>query len=318
MATTAQRPKLVVIVGPTASGKSELAIRVAKNFDGEIICADSRTVYKGMDLGTAKPLKSDQKMVSHWGLDLVKPGERFTAARFKKYAQQKAKDIQARGKLPILVGGTGLYIDSVIFDFGFRSDADLTKRKKLESLNIETLQDFIREMSLPMPFNFKNRRHLIRTIETKGQTSYRKNRLPARVILIGIMPPDKVLKTRINQRAQEIFVAGAVTETKKLVRKYSQEALIATGGIVYKICLDILAGKITETKAIEEFKKADWQYARRQKTWFKRNKFIHWFNNQQQSYSYIKSRLNTWIIILKATLLQYWQRGTDVWTIVWI
>lgn len=293
MAAAAQRPKLVAVVGPTASGKSALALQIAQEFNGEIIAVDSRTVYKGMNIGTAKPTKADQVKIKHWGLDLVEPGQRFTVYQFKRYAQNAISDIQSRSKLPILVGGTGLYIDSVVFDFGFRQDADLAKRKKLEVMNIEVLQDFIREISLPMPFNFKNRRHLIRTIETKAQTSSRKNRLPKGVILIGILPADEVIKERIDQRAKQIFADGVLSETKKLVREYGKDTLASTGGIVYKICLEILAGKITEAEAIEKFQKADWQYARRQKTWFRRNKFIHWFSDTEQAYSAIKHRLNT-------------------------
>ncbi|OVE78741.1 tRNA (adenosine(37)-N6)-dimethylallyltransferase MiaA [bacterium G20] len=293
MATTPQRPKLVVIVGPTASGKSALAIQVAKDFAGEIICADSRTVYKGMDIGTAKPSAADRKTVPHWGLDLVTPGKRFTAYRFKKYAQNAILDIQGRAKLPVLAGGTGLYVDSVLFDFGFRQDADLAKRKKLETMNIETLQDFIREMSLPMPLNFKNKRHLIRSIETKGQSGTKKQKLPEGVLLVGLLPTDKVLRQRINARAQAIFRAEVVGETRRLLSKTGREALVTTGGIVYKICLKVLDGKITRTEAIKKFQIADWQYTRRQKTWFKRNKFIHWFESPEQAYSYIKSQLNT-------------------------
>src|SRR5476651_2207339 len=119
MVSTAQRPELIAIVGPTASGKSGLAMRLAKEFNGEIVCADSRTVYKGMDIGTAKPTKADQAAVPHWGLDLVKPGRVYNAGKFKKYAQATIADIQDRAKLPILVGGTGLYIDGVLYDYGF-------------------------------------------------------------------------------------------------------------------------------------------------------------------------------------------------------
>ena len=119
---------LVVIVGPTASGKSATAMDVARAFNGEIICADSRTVYKGMDIGTAKPTAEDRAEVQHWGLDLVQPDERFTAADFKFYAQQKIAEIRARGHLPIVVGGTGLYVDGLIFDYQF-SAADLQSAK---------------------------------------------------------------------------------------------------------------------------------------------------------------------------------------------
>jgi tRNA dimethylallyltransferase len=110
---------LVAIVGPTASGKSRLAMEIAKQFNGEIIAADSRTIYKGMDVGTAKPSLADRKNIPHWGIDLIEPGESYSAAKFKDYALDKVADIQERGKLPIIAGGTGLYIDGLLFDFDF-------------------------------------------------------------------------------------------------------------------------------------------------------------------------------------------------------
>lgn len=114
-------PKLVVIVGETASGKSHLGLELAKKFDGEIICADSRTVYKGMDIGTAKPTEAEQRAIRHHLLDLVEPNEKYNAAWFKKDATAAIKDVSSRGKLPIMVGGTGLYVDSVIFDYDFNN-----------------------------------------------------------------------------------------------------------------------------------------------------------------------------------------------------
>lgn len=284
-------PALLVIVGPTASGKSDLAMRLAGEFDGEIICGDSRTVYKSMDIGTAKPTPEDQAEVKHWGLDLVEPGQRFTAADFKKYAGNAIADILNRGKLPILVGGTGLYIDSVIFDFGFRDDVDLLKRQKLEGLSVPELQKIIQEKGYKMPENKQNKRHLIRTVETKGQVGSRKNRLPKGVILVGILPTDEVIKARIGQRAEQIFADGVLDETKKLVRKYGKEAIDSTGGIVYGICLKVLDGNITEVEAIEEFQKADWQYAKRQKTWFKRNPHINWFNSPDEAQKFLETVL---------------------------
>ena len=110
---------LVVIAGPTASGKTELAIRIAKKFNGEVISADSRAIYRGLDIGTAKPTSEEQQGIPHWGIDIVDPGERFTAANFKVYAQRKISEIRSRGHLPIMAGGTGLYIDSVLYDFKF-------------------------------------------------------------------------------------------------------------------------------------------------------------------------------------------------------
>jgi tRNA dimethylallyltransferase len=292
MASRSSGPKLVVIVGPTASGKSDLALKIAQKYDGEIIAADSRTVYKGMDIGTAKPTKEDQTKVKHWALDLIEPGERFTAAKFKQCAEQKIKDIQTRGKLAILVGGSGLYIYSVIFDFGFRDDADLAKRKKLEALNVAVLQDLIREMSLTMPLNFRNRRHLIRTIESKGQAGSRKKQLPKGVILVGILPDDAKIREKIDARVEKNFQNLAL-ETRTLLDKYGKNRLAVTAGIAYKIAIQFIDGEIDRKQAKELIKNTEWQYARRQKTWFKRNKFIHWFSDTGQAFNYIKAQLNT-------------------------
>lgn len=293
MVARGQRPKLVVIVGPTASGKSDLAMCLAKAYEGEIITADSRTVYKGMDIGTAKPSKTDQKEVPHWGLDLVSPGQRFTAHQFQKYAKSKIKDIQKRDKLPILVGGTGLYIDAVLFGFGFLPDADLDNRAKLEALSVSQLQQIIENKGHTMPINSQNKRHLIRAIETEGKTGTKNLRPMTGTIVIGIMPSDDDLKNRIDMRAEQLFTDGVVKETKKLVQEYGEKVLERSGGIVYKICLKLNNGTINLEEAKELDRMADWQYARRQRTWFKRNPHIKWFADDNQAFRFISDQLNT-------------------------
>jgi tRNA dimethylallyltransferase len=188
---------LVAIVGPTASGKSALAMKIAKQFSGEIIAADSRTIYRGMDIGTAKPSKADQAAVPHWGLDLAEPGESYSAARFKEYALAKITDISSRGKLPILVGGTGLYIDAVLFDYKF--PASDKKEVEFKDVDVAGLQAIINKRGYVVPENSKNRRHLIRTIERQGQTGHRRHDLPPGVLLIGLMPPDNIGLTTVRQ-----------------------------------------------------------------------------------------------------------------------
>ncbi len=254
------RPKLVAIVGPTASGKSDLAMKIAREFNGEIICADSRTIYKGMDIGTAKPSKKNQKAVPHWGLDLLEPGRRFSAAQFKDYAQQAIQDIQNRGKLPILVGGTGLYVDAVLYDFKFSPRAG-----KCDPLNP---------------------RHRQRT----GVTWRHKSLLPG-VLVIGLLPSDEQLKRRIEVRAQKLFSDGVVGEARALVKTYGEPAVRRTAGIIYPIVLDELAGKIDRGAALEQFKTKDWQYARRQKTWFRRGEHIKWYDSGQTAYKVVKKAL---------------------------
>lgn len=282
------QPKLLVIVGPTATGKSELALQIAKTHDGEIICADSRTVYKGMDIGTAKPSPADTKKIPHWGLNLVKPGQRFTVAQFLEYAQQKISDMNGRDKLAILVGGTGLYIDAILFSYEFRPDIDLKLRSKLEKMSVEDLQEIVKAKNYPMPANSKNPRHLIRTIETKGSIVSSERKIQPGVIVVGLMPPENILKDRIAKRAQIMFASGVIEETAGLVSKYGYKAIKSSGGLVYAICQRIIKGEISKEEALELVKIADWQYARRQRTWFKRNEQIKWFKDNPKAREYIE------------------------------
>jgi tRNA dimethylallyltransferase len=290
VAATAPRPKLVAIVGPTASGKSVLALRLAKEFDGEIIAADSRTIYIGMDIGTAKPTKQEQMVVKHWGIDLVKPGESFSAYKFKKYAQKTISDIQNRGKLPILVGGTGLYIDAVLFDFGFSPPPDTEERKKLELLSTDELLRLVRQKGYQMPKNSQNRRHLIRTIERKGELGNSKT-LRKDVVLIGVKPDDSTLQEAINNRVERWFKTGLVEEVTELLNTYGDDWL-GSAGIGYKSVTEYIRAAITKKESIGTFKKEHWQYARRQKTWFSRNKFIQWHANPEEAFTSVAKLLN--------------------------
>ncbi len=292
MAARRSPAELLVIVGPTASGKSDLAMKIAKEFDGEIITADSRTVYKGLDIGTAKPTKRDQTAITHWGIDLVEPGRLFTAADFKSYADSKIEDINARGKLPILVGGTGLYIDSVLFDFKFGPPADPERRLALEKLSVADLQKLIEQKGYAMPLNSRNKRHLIRAIEMGGGRPSKLKRLRYNAIIIGLWPPDEVLAERISKRAKAIFNKGVVEEYRHFIT-HNPGVPPEDVGIVYKICSELVSGALTEDEALEKFKTSDWQYARRQRTWFKRNPNIKWFADADTAEQYIKSILNT-------------------------
>ncbi len=291
MAAAAQKPKLIAIVGPTASGKSELALKVAKRFNGEIITADSRTIYRGMDIGTAKASEKEQLEVPHWGLDLINPGETYSAARFKEYADKKIREIQKRGRLPIMVGGTGLYIDSVLFNFSFAPLPHPRKRQKLERLNVSELQALIEAKGLEMPQNTKNKRHLIRAVEIDGVLKNRAE-IKKSTLVIGLMPPPQVLRQRINKRAEQIFL-GALGETEQLFQAHRRENIVKTAGIVYEICLDIIDNKINVEQGIELFKTADWQYARRQRTWFKRNPHVKWFEDVAGAFTAIVREMNT-------------------------
>lgn len=237
--------KLLIIVGPTASGKSDLAMNVAKKLDGEIICADSRTVYKGLNIGTAKPSGQDRAEILHHLLDVVEADQDFTVADFKQLAENAIKDIQKRGKLPILVGGSGLYIDAVLFDYEF-------SEKNAEKDPI-------------------NKRHLSQEVPKK-MGGLRKD-----AAVVGIEVARDVLKERIAKRIDAMLDAGFLDEVKNVQALYpNSKALLAPG---YKAFSEHLLGHLSleETKAL--FIKNDYNLAKRQMTWFKRNKNIHWLSD---------------------------------------
>jgi len=265
---------LVVIVGPTASGKSALAMKLAEQFGGEIICADSRTVYKYMDIGTAKPSAEDQAKIPHWGLDLVEPGESFSAADFKSYATEKIADIRARGKIPFLVGGTGLYVDGVVYDFQFEQ-TDLTFRAELEALSLEELHEYCANNNIKLPENEKNKRYVIRAIERKNAIGTRLQEPQQGTIIVGITTEVETLKTRIHERSEHLFESGMIEEAMALGTKFGWDNEAMTGNI-YRLVHDFENGIITKDELKRRNETADWQLAKRQLTWLKRNPFIKW------------------------------------------
>ncbi|MDB5179948.1 MAG: putative tRNA dimethylallyltransferase [Candidatus Saccharibacteria bacterium] len=273
--TSKENLPLVVIAGPTASGKSGVAIELAEQFGGEIICADSRTIYKGMDIGTAKPSNEDQARVPHWGLDLVAPNEPFSAADFKAYAVQKIEEIRARGHVPFLVGGTGLYIDSVVFDYQFGPAADLEKRAELEQMSLEELHNYCIQYNIPLPENDRNKRYVIRAIEQKGISSKRLMTPIKNCIIVGITTDSEQLRERIGKRSEQLFEDGVVQEAKILGDTYGWESAAMTGNI-YRLSRAFLNNEITESELKRRNETADWQLAKRQMTWLKRNQFITW------------------------------------------
>lgn len=280
---------LVVIVGPTASGKSAIAMKLAQQFNGEIICADSRTVYKAMDIGTAKPSREDQDKVPHWGIDIVEPGEVFTAADFKKYALDKVQDIRHRGHLPILVGGTGLYVDGIIFDYEFGAP-DPKLRTELEKLSLDELIAYCENNNIMLPENQQNRRYVIRAIEQKSINVKRLNAPIDNCVIVGITTSRDELKARIATRSEQLFEQGMVEEAKKLGKKYGWDSQAMTGNI-YKLTKQFLDGEFTEDELKQRFITSDWQLAKRQLTWLKRNPFIHWFT-LDDAYMYIEEQLS--------------------------
>lgn len=276
MATKPLVLPLVVIVGPTASGKTSLAIELAEAYGGEIICADSRTIYRYMDIGTAKPTASEQARVTHWGIDLVNPGEYFSVADFKQYALGKISEIRARGHIPFLVGGTGLYIDSVILDYNFSAKSDPLIRARLEALSLDELYAYCYKNNIKLPENYKNKRYVIRAIESRNSDINCRLTPIDNTLVVGIATDKDVLKERVAQRFEQMFENGVVQETIMLGKKYgwSSEAMKSN---IYPLIRDFIDSKISIDDVRKAIVVADWRLAKRQLTWLRRHKFIQWF-----------------------------------------
>ena len=281
---------LVVIVGPTASGKSALAMELATVFNGEIICADSRTVYKNMDIGTAKPSAEDQAAVPHWGLDLVEPGETFSAADFKKYALLKTQQVRQRGHVPFMVGGTGLYVDGVIFDYEFGQPRP-ELRKQLESLSLEELKIYCANNNVSLPENENNRRYVIRAIEQESINSKRLRSPIDNIVLVGITTERTELRRRITARAEQLFENGMLEEAIKLGEMYGWDSEAMTGNI-YKLVKRYLDGELTFDELKQKNVTADWRLAKRQLTYMKRNQYIKWLT-LDDAREYIRTALKS-------------------------
>lgn len=284
--------KLIIITGPTASGKTALAIKLAKQFNGEIISADSRAIYKGIDIASAKPSLEERDSVPHLGFDLAEPDQIFTAADFKEYAFEKISEIHSRGKIPFLVGGTGLYIDAVLYDYNFAGEPDEGLRAELNAKSIEELQAVIKQAKIEMPENSKNKRYLIRTIEKskKHKCNSGKKHNGFDNIVVGITTERDELRTRIFARNEQFFSSGIIEEAQKMARKYGWQSEAMTAN-AYPLIKDFLDKKLTEEELIEKMSVRDWRLAKRQITFMKRNKDIKWLTLSEAE-QYISSKMN--------------------------
>lgn len=266
---------LIVIVGPTASGKTGLSIKLAKKFNGEIISADSRAIYRGLDIGTAKPSIEERQGVVHWGIDLVNPGEYYTVADFKRYADTKIDDIRSRGHLPILAGGSGLYIDAILFNFEFGNLPIVEKRTTLQKMDILELQSYCVKNNIKLPDNIQNKRHLIRTIERDGIRGERSKFPPNNTIVVGITTLKKTLHERITKRAECMIKNNVVNEATAAADKFDWNNEAMTGNI-YSIIKKHKECVLNEKEMLQEFIKSDMRLVKKQMTWFRKNPFIVW------------------------------------------
>lgn len=291
MATRLKDLPLIVIIGPTASGKTGLAIRLAKKFGGEVICADSRTIYKGMDIGTAKPSHEEQNGVPHWGIDIVRPDETFTAKQFQDYAYHKIDEIRSRGKIPFLVGGAGLYVDAVIYHYEFPRPMTDADRRKFEQMSQADLYQYCIENNIELPINDKNRRHLMRAINQNGAPQKRSRQIESNTFVVGIATEKDTLRRRIDDRTEEMFSSGVVDEAVRLSEEFGWESEAMTSN-VYRSLRDYIDGGRSIEEVKNDFKRRDWQLARRQMTWFRRNDEIEWCS-LDDAYTYIAHLIAT-------------------------
>ncbi|MCP6719446.1 MAG: tRNA (adenosine(37)-N6)-dimethylallyltransferase MiaA [Patescibacteria group bacterium] len=287
-------PKLIVILGATAIGKTGLAVRLAKEFNGEIVSADSRQIYKEMDIGTSKPTEKEIESVPHHLIDIVYPNQKFNVTIYKKMALKAIKDIQERKKVAFLVGGTGLYIKAVVDNINFPEVSPQKKlRKELETKDEKELFRIYMRLD---PKGAKliekeNKRRLIRAIEvcriTKKPFWEQRNKGKSlfETLQIGIKLSREELKKRISKRTDMIFKLGLEKEVKNLTKKYGGSPLLRTIGY-HEWFAEKGEGSIKEKIKLHTL-----QFAKRQMTWFKRDKRIHWIKNHQEAKEIVKDFL---------------------------
>ena len=298
-------PKIVVICGPTASGKTSWSLALAKKFKAEIISADSRQIYKEMSIGTAKETGVWQKAayvvneIPHYLIDIIKPDQIYSTAEFCVQAKELIQTIIKKDKIPFIVGGTGLYIDTLVNNFSIPEvKPNLTLRKSLEEKSLAGLQELLKKLDSEtyQTIDLKNKRRISRALEvviTTGESFKNKQQKGEKLyetLFIGIDLPRQILYDRINERIELQIKNGLLKEVEKLVQKYSWDSP-AMSGIGYRQFKDYFAGIISLDQAKEALKQATRQYAKRQLTWFKRNSEINWCKNLNEAEELVKNFL---------------------------
>ncbi|MGL4624241.1 MAG: tRNA (adenosine(37)-N6)-dimethylallyltransferase MiaA [Culicoidibacterales bacterium] len=280
--------KVVVVVGPTASGKSQLAIDIATQFDGEIISGDSMQIYRGMNIGTAKVTTEEMAGIPHYLIDICEPTQTYSVAQFQHDVRQLISDIHHRGKLPIIAGGTGLYIQAVLMDYHFDEQRDTTLREQLQAQYAQTTNDDLHAVLATIDWQAaqeihpNNRQRIIRALEMAHSGQKKSAVAQAQKMLydariIGLDVPRELLNERINMRVDTMVDLGLINEVRDL---YEANVLgeTAVKAIGYQEFIPYFAGQVSEAFAIEQVKIHSRRYAKRQMTWFKNQKLpIEWF-----------------------------------------
>ena len=288
-----EKSKVIVICGPTASGKTALSIELAKKINGEIISCDSMQIYKDMNIGTAKPNKEEMQGIKHYLLDYVSPDKRYSVAEFKKDAINAIEEIIKKGKMPIIVGGTGLYIDSLIYGIEYNDiKIDEKYREELEQIEkeqgLETLYQMAQKIDSKAmeKISQNDKKRIMRVLEiykatgktkTEQEEESRKNGIPYDYKVFAINWDRQVLYERINKRVDLMIKKGLIEEVENILSKYKKFPT-AMQGLGYKEVVDYLKGNYTKEEMIEKIKMETRRYAKRQLTWFRKNKQTIWLD----------------------------------------
>ncbi|MCI8383515.1 MAG: tRNA (adenosine(37)-N6)-dimethylallyltransferase MiaA [Clostridia bacterium] len=289
--------KVIVICGPTASGKTSLSIELAKKINGEIISADSMQIYQEMNIGTAKPTIEERQGIQHYLLDFVSPEERYSVADYKKEAKKAIGEILQKGKVPIIVGGTGLYIDSLIYEIEYPEISfDATYRKQLEQrVQEEGLESLYKEAEKIDPLAIRkispnDEKRILRILEiyqatgktkTEQEKDSRKNPVEYDYLVFALKWDREVLYERINKRVDIMIEQGLIEEVKNILENHKKFPT-AMQGLGYKEVVEFLKEEITKEEMIEKLKMETRRYAKRQMTWFRKNKQTIWLEGQEK------------------------------------
>ncbi len=287
------KPKVIVICGPTASGKTGLAIELAKKINGEIVSCDSMQIYKDMNIGTAKPTPEEMQGIPHHLIDFISPDERYSVADFQIDAKNKIEEILNKWKVPIIVGGTGLYVDTLVYNIKYPEiELDIDYRKSLEKMiNDKGLDEAYEQAKKIDPEAIKkissnDKKRIMRILEIYHQTGKTKTQLeiesrneqpPYDYLIYAINMDREKLYDRINKRVDIMIKQGLIEEVQNLVKKYNHFPT-AMQGLGYKEVVSYLQGNITKDEMIEILKQETRRYSKRQLTWFRKNKDIKWIN----------------------------------------
>lgn len=287
---------LVVLTGPTAVGKTAVSVEFAKKVRGEIISADSMQVYRGMDIGSAKIKKDEMAGIPHHLLDILEPEETFNVMLFQKLAKAKIEEIYSRGHIPVLTGGTGFYIQSVLYDISFTEETDTTVRNRLEREALEKGAEYLHgKLAAADPVTAKNIhannvKRVIRALEFYELNGYplsehnetqRQKSSPYLFRYYVLNEPREILYGRIESRVDEMMTEGLVAEVKALKERGCTRDMVSMQGLGYKEMLDYLAGACTLEEAVETIKKETRHFAKRQLTWFRREKEVIWVKKER-------------------------------------